>query len=98
MIDTKLLAYIIWGIGTVVVYGAVLLRRHRAYQLLRTRRSRQDLVAAIGLFVTALGSFLAITAIFFGEPGTSIRGFLVAVALGAFFAAGLVKLREDIDG
>lgn len=97
-LDTKLAAYVIWGVGTVLVYGIVLGRRRLAYLRKRTRRSRQDLLSALGLFVTSLCAFLAITAVFWSPAGQGARGFFVAVALGAFFAAGVVKLREDIDG
>lgn len=95
MIDTRLLAYLVWGVGTVIVYLVVLYRRRIAYARLHTRKALQDLVSSFALFITALCSFLAITGVFFTEMGAGIRGFFVAIALGAFFASGLIQMRDE---
>lgn len=89
-VDTRFLAYCVWGIGTVLVYGMVLVRRRRLWKSRHDLRARRDLVAASSLFLTALFSSAAIFAVLFGQNGTGIRGFMAALALGAFFAAGLV--------
>ena len=106
-IDTRFVVFLLWGVGTVLVYLIVLYKRRRAYARVLARNDRrrgelaralQDLISAFALFLTALCSFLAITAIFFGPIGTGARGFLVAIALGSFFAAGLVKATsKDLD-
>lgn len=101
-LDTRWIAYILWGVGTVVVYGVVLYRRQGLYVRFPDRRSRRDLMEAVVLFIVALASFLAITMVLWGEPGTGIRGMLVAVALGAYTGAGVIMLSDqpgkDADG
>lgn len=89
-LDTRFVAYAVWGLGTVLLYTVVLIRARRAYTKRRDRRARRDLIGSFALFITALASFLAITGVLWGPVGTGIRGFLVALALGAFFAAGIV--------
>jgi hypothetical protein len=97
MIDTRLGAYLIWGVGTVIVYSIVLWRAHRSWKRLPDRRARRDLIASFALFLTALASFLAITAVLFGTPGSGLRGFAVAMALGGFFGAGLILASPTED-
>jgi hypothetical protein len=94
ILDTKFIAYAIWGFGTLVVYGLVLYRAVQASRRSHDRRGRRDVLGALALFLTALGAFLAITLVLFGEAGTTPRGFAVAVALGAFSAAGLVMATD----
>jgi hypothetical protein len=89
-LDVKLVMYAIWGLGVVVLYGRVLWGRRRLWKARHTARARRDLIVAFSLFLTALAASAAIFAVLFGPLGTGVRGFFVAVALGAFFAAGLV--------
>jgi len=96
-VDTRFLAYLIWGLGTLVVYGVVLFKRRHAYVQHNDARSRRDLIEAIALFIVAFGASLAITFVLFGEAGSGIRGWASAVALGAFSAAGLVMATERHD-
>jgi hypothetical protein len=94
-IDTRLLAYLLWGVGTTLVYGIVLRGRYRAFRVRLDPRARRELMVAFGLFLTALMANLAILLVLFGTPGTGIRGFAVAVALGAFAATGLVMATDE---
>lgn len=93
-LDVRLLTYVIWGIGTTLVYGYVLLRRGRAYRRRHDRRARRELLTAIGLFLTAFAANFAILVVLFVPQGQDVRGFFVAFALGAFSAVG-VNLATD---
>lgn len=95
--DNRFVFLAIWGFGVVFVYGRVLRRRHRRWDRDRTARSYRDLLGAVGLFIVAVASGASIVTILFGPTGTGIRGFAVALALGAFVAAGLVMDDEEPD-
>ena len=94
MVDTRLAAYVIWGLGTVAVYGVVLVRRYAEYGQRRDARAKRELMESIASFITSLAALLAITLVLFGPSGTGIRGTFTAIALGAFFAAGLIQALE----
>jgi Ni/Fe-hydrogenase subunit HybB-like protein len=96
-LDTKLLFYGIWGIGVILVYGVVLLRTRQRWKVRRDKRAQRDLIAAVALFLAALAASLAIFMVLFGPLGVGVRGFFSALALGAFFAAGLV-MATDSEG
>jgi hypothetical protein len=96
----RLVMLLIWGGGTVVAYGTVFVHRLRSWHLHRDARSTRELVSAFGLLLTSLGAALAIGVVLLGPPGSDIRGWFVALALGAFFAAGIVMASEtksDLD-
>ena len=93
--DFRVLTYIVWGIGTTLVYGYVLLRRMRAFRRRNDKRSRRELLTGIGLFLTAFASNLAVLVVLFArEAGQDARSFFVALALGAFFAVGVNMATE----
>lgn len=94
-VDLRLAVLLVWGGGTVFVYGRVLRGRYRSFSLHRDERSRRELMASFALFLTALCSCLAVGFVLFGQAGTGIRAFSTAVALGAFFAAGIVMSSES---
>jgi hypothetical protein len=96
----RLVMLLVWGGGTVVAYGTVFLHRLRSWHVHRDTRSRRELIASFGLLLTALSAALAIGVVLLGPEGTGIRGWFVALALGGFFAAGIVMASEtksDID-
>lgn len=93
-LDLKLVVLFVWGGGTVASYGSVLVRRVRAFRIHRDIRSRRELLAGFGLFLTSLASCMAVVFVLFGEAGTGIRGWFSAIALGAYFGAGLVMASE----
>ena len=93
-IDGRLIVLFLWGGGTVLAYGRVLLVRSRAFQMHHDRRAMRDLVSGIGLFLTALCSGLSIAFVLLEPYGSSVRGFMIAVALGAFLGVGIVMGTE----
>lgn len=95
-IDTRLIAFAIWGLGVVGVYGYVLWRRRRSWLLHHDSRSRRDLVEAFGLFLVALSAAASAWTVLFVVPGVGIRVLLTAVSLGGFFGVGLVMATEPI--
>ena len=60
-IDTRLVVYLIWGLGTVVVYGLVLRRARRRMRTHRDRRSRREFIADFARFLVSLASSLSST-------------------------------------
>lgn len=95
-LDTRLLAYLVWGIGTTVVYAIVMDGSYRDYIIQRDKRSRRELFEDVGLFATAVASNLAIVMVLFVEQGSDFSRFLTALALGAFTGVGILKLTERI--
>lgn len=95
-LDTRLLAYLVWGIGTTVVYAIVMDGSYRDYIVQRDKRSRRELFEDVGLFGTAICSNLAIVVVLFVEQGSDWSRFLVALALGAFSGVGVLKLTERL--
>ena len=96
------IVYLLWGGGTVLIFGVVLFRRwsrfqhHRRDRRKAVRRDvRKDMMSGTALFLTALGSAAGIAFVLFGEAGSGLRGFAVALALGAFFGALLVMATEE---
>lgn len=95
--EARLLMLIIWGGGTVTTYGISLARDVRDWRIRRDVRSRRELLESFGLFLAALTASLSIAVVLFAPAGTGIRGMLVATALGAFMAAGVVRVVERKD-
>jgi len=94
VLDSRLIAFIIWGLGVVAVYGFVLWRRHHSWTLHHDTRSRRDLVEAFGLFLVSLSAATSIGATLFGEVTIGARALLTATSLGAFLGVGLVMATE----
>ena len=93
-LDTRVVAYLVWGMGTTALYAFVMDGSYRDYILQRDRRARRELFEDIGLFLTALAANVAILLVLFGENGSNLRGFLVALSLGAFTGVGILKGTE----
>jgi hypothetical protein len=96
----RVLMLLVWGGGTVAAYGLVFVHRLRSWHLHRDTRSTRELVSSLGLLLTSVGAALATGMVLLGPTGTGIRGWFVALALGAFFAAGIVMASEtksDLD-
>lgn len=101
-IDTRIAVLLLWGGGTVIAYSVVLVKRWRRFSHHRFDRRRavradvrKDVVAGAALELTAVGSAFSIALVLFGQPGADFRGFFIALALGAFFGAGLVMASEE---
>lgn len=100
-IDTRLVALILWGGGTVVVFTVVLVKRWRRFMRHRWDRRRavrkevrRDVMSSAALELTAVGSAGAIALVLSGQSA-DFRGFFIALALGAFLGAGLVMASEE---
>lgn len=87
------LAFAVWGVGMVVVYGFVLWKRHRTWLLHHDRRSKRDLMEALGLFLVAIASAFAVFAALFDNT-TGLRVFLAALVAGALLGVGLLMATE----
>ena len=102
MTPERLFVYLLWGFGTVLIFGVVLFRRwlrfqhHRRDRRKAVRRDvRKDMMSGGALFLTALGAAAGIAFVLFGEAGSGPRSFAIALALGAFTGAGLVMATEE---
>lgn len=94
-VDLRVVFWIVWGVGTVVVYGLLLRRRRKHYLRHRDRRAFRDQTASLGYFLIAVLAFLGITFALFGEiGGRTLGGLLFAVASGGYFIVGLYSLLE----
>ena len=106
----RLGVYILWAVGSVLVWGRVFLLEYRRYDELpayerrrmangRTSlaavRSRvfRELVSDFALFLVALASAVSLIILVIGPEMSGPRGFALALALGAFLGAGIVRLR-----
>jgi len=94
-IDTRWLAYMVWGVGTVFVYAGVLRKGYRSWEAHRDPRSRRELIARTARFFVALASAAGILFALFGEPGSGFRALVISLALGAFTAAGVIEFRDE---
>jgi hypothetical protein len=101
-IDTRIAVFLLWGVGTVVVYSVVLsvrIQRWRRHKYDRRSAERaeasRNLIAGFALWLTAFCSGAGVALVLFGEAGTGLRSFAVAIALGAFTGAGLIMASED---
>jgi hypothetical protein len=91
-IEPRWIVYVVWGIGTSIIWGAVLYGAFHEFRKRRDRRARRELLSFTGLFLTALGSSFAILLVLLGEPGQAMRTFVLAFSLGMFTGAGVVML------
>ncbi len=90
-LDLRIVVLMLWGGGTVLVYAKALSDSYGDFREYHDRRARRDLMADVGLFLTALCSALAVAFVLFGQAGTGVRAFATTIALGAFLGAGIVK-------
>jgi hypothetical protein len=93
--DLRLAAFMIWGLGTVIVWGDVLRKRRRRLRQFHDVRARRDFLEGLGLFLVAFSSAVSIWMVLFGQAATGLRGLAIAVSLGAFFAVGLYARGEE---
>lgn len=95
-LDIPRLAFlVVWGGGTIYFFARALRIRYRAWEKHKDVRARRDLMSGLSLFLVALCASLATLFVLFGPAGTGLRGFMTALALGAFLAAGFVMSGED---
>jgi len=90
MIDGRWVIYAIWGIGTTIVWAKVLTDAYGEWRERHDQRAKRELLSRAALFTTALASSASIWMILYGQPGSTPRTFLLALALGMFTGAGIV--------
>lgn len=88
--DVRFLMYALWAVGMLFVWGGVVRDDWRAYKADR-RNVLAELVSDIALFISALAAAFALLVLILGQDIPGLRGFALAVFLGAFLAAGIVK-------
>lgn len=99
--DTRLVATILWGAGTAIVWLLVFIKAVRQWRAFRDRRARGDVLSDGALFLVAAAAAIAIGFALFSQdlgPDDRLRQLarmFSALALGGFLAAGLVKLQES---
>ena len=89
--------WVVWGVGTPLVYGLLMRKRGMIYRIHRDRRALRPAIEAIGLFIVSLAAAVGVTVALFA-PGTGLARIFSAVACGAFFAVGVYALMETPDG
>lgn len=98
-VDDRVLPFLLWGLGTVALYGVNLGREVREWDIHRDLRGRRDAIVATCLFLCALASCLSVASLLFGSAGDPARRLLGAIALGAFTGVGIVMVtvRKRVD-
>ena len=93
MVDPlRLTLFLLWGVGSSVVWVAVLRLSWRSWIAHSDRRAKREVLRDAALVVTAIGSTFAVLGVLFGERGGTPRSIALAVALGTFLAAGIISL------
>jgi hypothetical protein len=89
--DSRLIVYALWAGAMLVVWGGVVRSDWRAYK--RDRRDNlPELVSDIALLACAIAAAISLAVLIAGQDIPGLRGFSLAVFLGAFLAAGIFKL------
>lgn len=93
--DGRLIVLLMWGGGTVGAYTQVFVNRLRSWRYHHDARARRDLLEGTGLLIAALASALSTAMLLFTQGHGGLRGFLIALALGAFLAVGVYMAQEE---
>ena len=97
--DYRVVMYGLWAVGSMIVWGLVLRDDVRQYRYLSRRRmvERRHISIAgalwsdFALVLVAIAAGISIIAVAISQEFPFIRGFTIAIALGAFLGAGIVK-------
>ena len=96
--DASIVFFAIWGLGIVVLGTIHLVYRWIEYLDYRDARSVRDLVEAVAIWLVCMASAVSIALSIAFSPsvinGMGLRGFLIALAPGAFFGYMLVKVTD----
>lgn len=95
MDSSRLLFYGIWGVGVLVIYAIVVYKRWLNHMAHHDRRSKRDLIEGIALGIVALAASASVASVIFWPDFLTGRGFLTSVALGGFFATGIIMATEE---
>lgn len=84
------MVYAVWALAMLYVWSDIVRLDWRAYK--RDRRNViPELASDIALLISAIAAALSIVALILGQDIPGLRGFALAVFLGAFLGAGIVK-------
>ena len=97
MDGSRLLFFGVWGIGTLVVYGIVIVYRWKIWRHHHDRRSFRDFLEGFSLWLVAFGASAAVASVLMYPDASTVRGFLNSLALGAFFGAGVIMATDSVD-
>ena len=97
MDSSRILFFGIWGVGTLIVYGIVIVYRWKLWRHHHDRRSFRDFLEGFALWLVSFGASAAVAAVLLYPDASTIRGFLNSLALGAFFAAGVVMAGDAVE-
>lgn len=94
-VDPRLVFWLVWAVGTALVWGINFARQRRKYKHHPDPASLRDALHALGLFLVAVAAFLGVTAALFLRGG-GLGSLLFAISAGAFFVVGLYAVFERI--
>lgn len=97
--DLRLIMYGVWAVGSMFVWGLVLRDDIRQYRFMRRRGGQERrhisiagaLWSDFALVMVAVASGISILSLVVAQEYPAVRGFTIALALGGFLGAGLVK-------
>ncbi len=90
--DWSLIVAVAWGIATVAAYARVVQNRRLGNDLHHDRRSRRDLLSAVGLFLVATLASLAVVFDVLDIVGP--HDFASALSVGGLTAVGFLMATE----
>lgn len=98
--DLRLIGYGAWALACLVVWLLVFADDLHVYHNERRRRGgdRRERSAAtelwsdLALLLVAIASAVSLTMLVLGQDVPGLRGFTLAVALGGYLGAGIVKI------
>lgn len=89
--EARYVMYALWAGAMLLVWGGVVRSDWRAYK--RDRRDNlAELVSDIALLACAVAAAVSLIVLIAGQDIPGLRGFSLAIFLGAFLAAGIFKL------
>ena len=95
--ESRLLFYGVWGVGVLVAFFTVVVCRAYVWNHRHDKRSFRELLEGAAFALVALGASAATAAFALFPEASTLRGFLTALALGAFFGAGIIMATDALD-
>ena len=97
--DIGIIVYLLWAVGSMFVWGLVLVDDLRQFRFLQRNHLRErrhlsvvgTMWSDFALVLVAIASGASIIALAVAKDIPGVRGLALAIALGAFLGAGLVK-------
>lgn len=98
-IDTRIVFAVVWGLGTLLVWGKVFRKSLHQWRAFGDRRARGDFLSDGALFFVSVAAAVSISFALFAQDSDSpfriIARAASALSLGMFTAAGIVRLTES---